>query len=247
MKIIFDKIVSFFLLLILLPFFCGLIILIFLNDFGTPFYIAPRVGKNGFLFNMIKFRSMKSIESLSNVVSTSENDPRITKIGKFIRKYKLDELSQLMNVIAGNMSIVGPRPNVKVEVDLYNQVEMKILSVKPGITDFASIVFSDLNIILSKSEDPNTDYNQLVRPWKSRLALFYIENQSFWLDIKIICLTALGILSRKISLWGVRVILVEYNAPLELINICKINRVLKPTAPPGSETIVTALARNMCN
>lgn len=247
MKSLFDKTVSFFLLLFFLPFFIVLALLIFIDDWGPPLYVAQRVGKGGILFKMTKFRSMRRNDALTNLVSTSENDPRITKIGGFIRKYKIDELSQLFNVIDGNMSIVGPRPNVKVEVDLYTQLEMNILSVKPGITDFASIVFSDLNKILSESQDPNTDYNQLVRPWKSKLALLYIENQSFWLDIKIIILTALGIFSRKVSLFGVRKILKKYNAPSELINICKINRVLKPTAPPGTNTIVTSQIRNMYN
>jgi lipopolysaccharide/colanic/teichoic acid biosynthesis glycosyltransferase len=247
MKIIFDKIVSFFLLVILFPFFCVLGMLIFLSDREFPFYVAPRVGKDGFLFNMIKFRSMRRIKSLDNIVSTSENDPRITKIGRFIRKYKFDELSQFINVFLGNMSIVGPRPNVKVEVDLYTHLEMRILSIKPGITDFSSIVFSDLNKILGKSEDPNTDYNQLVRPWKSKLALFYIDNRSFWLDIIIILLTIVGILSRKSSLWCVRLILKKYGAPDDLLKICFVNRNLKPSPPPGSKIIVSSKIRKLQN
>lgn len=244
MKGIFDFIVSLTLVLICLPLFLILSLLIFLNDFGSPFYVAQRIGKNGVVFRMTKFRSMRYDKKMSNVVSTSENDPRITPIGKFIRKYKIDELSQLFNVLLGTMSIVGPRPNVKVEVDLYTEEEQRILSVKPGITDFASIVFSDLNQILSTSKDPNTDYNQLVRPWKSRLAIFYIDHHSFLMDLQLIALTAIGIFSKKTALAGVAKILRKMKAPQELINVCSVNRILVPTPPPGSDQIVTADFRN---
>ena len=121
---------------------------------------------------MIKLRSMIVNAEKSKVDSTSSNDPRITKIGKIIRKLKLDELSQLFNVFIGEMSLVGPRPNVKRETDLYTKVEKNLLSVKPGITDFASIIFSDESEILKNVDDPDISYNQLIRPWKSRLGLF---------------------------------------------------------------------------
>ena len=127
---------------------------------------------------MIKLRSMIVNAEKSKVDSTSSNDPRITKIGKIIRKLKLDELSQLFNVFIGEMSLVGPRPNVKRETDLYTEVEKNLLRVKPGITDFASIIFSDESEILKNVDDPNISYNQLIRPWKSRLGLFYIKKQS---------------------------------------------------------------------
>ncbi len=244
MKGVFDIVISLIFLILLLPLFIVLAFLIFIEDFGPPFYVAKRVGKGGVIFNMIKFRSMRRIDSFSNIVSTSENDPRITKIGKLIRKYKIDELSQLFNVITTKMSIVGPRPNVKVEVDLYTDLENKILSVKPGITDFSSIVFSDLNKILSNSKDPNTDYNQLVRPWKSRLALLYVEHSSFLLDFKLIILTIVGIFSKKSSLFCVKKILQKYDAQEELLSLCKIDKILKPYPPPGSNQIVTSDLRN---
>ena len=146
---------------------------------------------------MIKLRSMIINADKNKVDSTSSNDPRITKIGKFIRKFKLDELTQLYNVFIGEMSIVGPRPNVRRETKIYTSVEKKLLRIKPGITDFASIVFSDESEILKNVDDPDITYNQLIRPWKSRLGLFYIKKQSLILDITIIFLTILNSFSRK--------------------------------------------------
>ncbi|VVM17401.1 hypothetical protein BSPWISOXPB_2715 [uncultured Gammaproteobacteria bacterium] len=113
------------------------------QDKKSPFYMAPRVGRNNIIFKMVKLRSMVSNADSSGVDSTSANDSRITPIGHKIRKYKLDEITQLWNVLIGDMSLVGPRPNVKNETDLYTSVEEKLLLVKPGITDFSSIVFSD--------------------------------------------------------------------------------------------------------
>lgn len=244
LKSLFDILLSILLITILLPVFLILSLLIFLDDFRSPFYVAKRVGLNGIEFNMYKFRSMRPIEHLNHVVSTSDNDPRITKIGKFIRKYKFDELSQVFNVIIGNMSIVGPRPNVKVEVDLYSKVELNILTLKPGITDLSSIVFFDLNHILKNSRDPNTDYNQLVRPWKSQLALFYVKNHSIRLDLEIIFLTFVSLFSRKVALKGVRNILTKFSANSSLIEVCTINKKLKPQAPPGLNEVVTAEYRS---
>ena len=118
----------------------------------------------------------------TGVDSTSANDPRITKVGNIVRKLKLDELTQLFNVFIGNMSFVGPRPNVERETRLYTNTEKQLLNFKPGITDFSSIVFSDTDI-LSNFDDPDIAYNQIIRPRKNHLALFYIENQSLLLDI----------------------------------------------------------------
>ena len=168
------------------PILIPVIILIWIQDFKNPFYIAPRVGLNGKLFKMIKLRSMIINADSSGVDSTSNNDTRITIVGKFIRKFKLDELSQIYNVLIGDMSFVGPRPNVKNETDLYTNEEKVLITVKPGITDFSSIVFSDEGEILSNSVDPNIDYNQLIRPGKSMLGIFYVNNNNLILDIKLI-------------------------------------------------------------
>ena len=134
---------------------------IWLYDLNSPFYISKRVGKGGKLFRMIKFRSMILNADKTGIVSTSSKDSRLTPIGKIIRKYKIDELLQLLNVIKGEMSLVGPRPNVEIEVKLYTVEERKILLVKPGITDFSSIIFSDLNEILKEHPNVNLTYNQL--------------------------------------------------------------------------------------
>ena len=178
MKRVFDLFCSIIGIFVLIPIFLPVLLLVYIQDFRSPLFIADRIGKNFTSFKMIKIRSM-IVNSNDGFQSTSSNDPRITHIGYFIRKFKLDELSQLVNVCLGQMSLVGPRPNVKSETDEYTNIEKKLLSVKPGITDFSSIVFSDEGEILKESDDPDLDYNQLIRPWKSRLGIFYIENRSF--------------------------------------------------------------------
>ncbi len=138
---------------------------------------------------MIKFRSMTSDAWKSGVNSTAAGDARITRVGKWLRRWKLDELPQLLNVLSGDMSLVGPRPQVMAEVELYTEEEREMLTVRPGITDLASIVFADEGEILSGSRDPDLLYNQIIRPWKSRLALFHVEHRSFALDLEVLCLT----------------------------------------------------------
>ncbi|MFM7373153.1 MAG: sugar transferase, partial [Sphaerospermopsis kisseleviana] len=189
-------------------------------------------------FQMLKLRSMVVNADRIGVDSTSANDPRITRVGHFIRRYKLDELSQLWNVLKGEMSLVGPRPNVRREVNLYTSTEMKLLSVKPGITDISSIVFSDLGEILGNHSDPDIAYNQLVRPWKSRLSLIYIENQSFILDIKLILITVMSIFSRRLALREVTKILVNFQVDRQLIQIASRQTELYPFPPPGATEIV---------
>mgnify|MGYP001242255875 CR=1 FL=1 len=238
MKRVFDLVFSFLGLIFLSPIIIFACICIYLQDNQSPFYIAQRTGKNNKSFNMIKLRSMIVNAEKSKVDSTSSNDPRITKIGKIIRKLKLDELSQLFNVFIGEMSLVGPRPNVKRETDLYTPVEKNLLSVKPGITDFASIIFSDESEILKNVDDPDISYNQLIRPWKSRLGIFYIKKQSIQLDILIIVLTILSFFSRETSLILINKTLKKLNAPEDLCNLSLRKDKLKPTPPPGSNEIV---------
>ena len=239
MKRVFDFIFSLIGIIILFPIIIFSSLAIYFQDKQTPFYIAKRVGKDNNIFNMIKLRSMVVGAEKSKIDSTSSDDPRITKIGKFIRKFKLDELSQLFNVLIGEMSLVGPRPNVKRETNLYTNLEKKLLTVKPGITDFASIVFSDEAEILEKVANPNIGYNQLIRPWKSRLGLFYIEKQSTLLDIFIIFLTLLNIFSRKKALRILSKTMRKLNAPIELSKITLRKDVLLPLPPPGSNELVT--------
>ena len=239
MKRIVDITASFSGLLIAGPLLIPVMVLVWLQDFKSPFYIAPRVGKDGKEFNMIKLRSMVVSKDNSGADSTSSNDSRITSIGRFIRKCKLDELTQLWNVFAGSMSLVGPRPNVKNETDLYTNVEKELLSVKPGITDFASIIFSDEGEILVGKKYPDLAYNQLIRPWKSRLGLIYIEKQSLILDIQLIFCTILAILSKKNTLTWIAKKLHKLDVEEAVITIAKRQVELYPFPPPGTEEIVT--------
>ena len=235
----FDIIVSLFALLIVIPFLLPVIFLVYKEDKKSPFYIALRSGRNGILFKMIKLRSMVSDADKSGVASTSSNDMRITSIGHKIRKYKLDELTQLWNVLIGDMSFVGPRPNVKTETDLYTHLEKGLLSVRPGITDFSSIVFSDEGEILREKKNPDLTYNQLIRPWKSRLGLIYIQNQSFLLDLKIIIYTLIAIISKQSALNWVSSQLELMDVDSNVVNISKRKVELYPFPPPGMDKVIT--------
>ena len=234
----FDILASATGLLLASPLLVPVMILVWLQDYHSPFYIAPRVGKNRKLFKMVKMRSMVVRADSTGVASTSNTDTRITPIGHFIRKFKLDELTQLWNVLNGTMSLVGPRPQVEKDVDLYTEEEKKMLTVRPGITDFASIVFADEGSILAGHENPDLRYNQVIRPWKSRLALFYISHQSFSLDLRLIFLTIQTIVSRASALKNIQDLLRSLDASSELIQIAGREQELKPHAPPGSESIV---------
>lgn len=213
--------------------------LVWKQDRHSPFYVAPRVGRDGQIFRMIKLRSMVINADKTGVDSTGANDRRITPVGHFIRRYKLDELTQLWNVLKGDMSLVGPRPNVKRETDLYTQAEKTLLSVKPGITDFASIVFSDEGDILKDQSDPDVAYSQLIRPGKGYLGLFYIERRSLFVDLRICWLTALAIVSRERALDGVQVLLRSLGASPELLEIAARRTPLVPSPPPGADRVVT--------
>jgi lipopolysaccharide/colanic/teichoic acid biosynthesis glycosyltransferase len=237
-KRLFDIIASFFGLLLFSPILLIVCFLIWIQDFSSPFYFAKRVGKNEILFTMVKLRSMIVNAESSGVDSTSSDDKRITWIGKFVRKCKLDEITQLWNVFLGQMSLVGPRPNVKRETDLYTKVEKKLLLIKPGITDFSSIVFSDEGEILQYKSDPDLVYNQLIRPWKSRLGLFYIDNRSFLIDIKIIVVTVIAIVSRDHALKYLSGILKMLGASDDLLKVSLRQSELLPTHPPGALKIV---------
>jgi lipopolysaccharide/colanic/teichoic acid biosynthesis glycosyltransferase len=174
----------------------------------------------------------------SKVDSTSANDPRITKVGAIIRKLKLDELTQLFNVFKGEMSFVGPRPNVERETNLYSNKEKELLKVKPGITDFASIVFSDESEILKDHLNPDIAYNQLIRPRKNFLALTYIKNRSIILDLKIILLTIFAFVDKRKTLSLIVRILRSYETPEEIIEMARRNNKLTPMAPPGLKDII---------
>ena len=239
MKRVFDFILALIGLIISSPILIPVIFLVWIQDWHSPFYIAPRVGKDEKQFKMLKLRSMIVNADKSGVDSTSSNDKRITGVGRFIRKYKLDELSQLWNVLIGDMSLVGPRPNVKRETDLYTIEEKKLLTVRPGITDFSSIVFSDEGDILKDQSDPDIAYNQLIRPGKSMLGIFYIENRTFIIDIQLVYLTVLAIISKEKALNSLNIILKKLEATDLLLNIASRKQNLYPMPPPGARNIVT--------
>jgi lipopolysaccharide/colanic/teichoic acid biosynthesis glycosyltransferase len=211
----------------LFPFIFIFMILIFISDFGNPFYFSERLGILEKKFKMIKFRSMIVDADKSNVFSTKENDSRITKIGAILRKYKLDELPQIFNVVLGDMNIVGPRPNVVSELKYYDDYEKKIFKVKPGITDISSIIFNDEGKILENSKDPDQDYRNLIHPWKIALGLVYIKEKSFMLDLKIIFFTLVSLYNKKFSSFFFYKFLKKKNYPIILSEVCLRNKSMR--------------------
>ena len=189
MKRIFDIIVSIIILLLFLPFGIVISLFIAIESPGGIFYKQKRVGRKGMEFDLYKFRSMRPDSDRQGKLTIGDRDPRITRAGYFIRKFKLDEFPQFFNVLKGDMSIVGPRPEVREYVDLYTEEERNILKVRPGITDYASIEYFEEAKLLSQSEDPRTTYVQEVMPAKIRLNQKYIENPTLWQDLKIMGMT----------------------------------------------------------
>jgi lipopolysaccharide/colanic/teichoic acid biosynthesis glycosyltransferase len=181
----------------LLPVFLLISLLIVLDSKGSAFYRQVRVGKNRKDFILYKFRTMKVESDKKLNLTVGNNDSRITKVGKVLRKFKIDELPQLINVMLGDMSFVGPRPEVPKYVAMYNEKQLQVLSVRPGITDYASIKFRNENELLAKAEQPEAFYISEVMPVKLGLNLFYIRNRSFLMDLKLIIKTALLIFVRS--------------------------------------------------
>lgn len=208
---------------------------VWLQDFRSPLYLAPRVSRGGGDFTMIKIRSMVKGADRSGVSSTSATDMRITRVGHLIRKFKLDELAQFLNVAGGSMSVVGPRPQIRAGgTALYTAEEMRLLSVRPGITDLASIVFSDEGEILAGSNDPDALYDRIIRPWKSRLGLWYVDHMSLALDLRIGWLTALAILDKPRAVRTVAELLDARGAPADLVAVCRRDAPLPEAPPPGA-------------
>ncbi|MFM2227722.1 MAG: putative undecaprenyl-phosphate galactose phosphotransferase [Bacteroidota bacterium] len=194
MKRLFDILFSATLILVLFPLGIVVSIWIVLDDFGSPFFIQQRVGLNGKNFGLLKFRSMRKNAESKGQLTVGMKDNRITRSGYFIRKYKIDELPQLVNVFLGEMSVVGPRPEVPKYVLLYNEEQQNVLSIKPGITDFASIEYVRENELLSQSTNPEKTYIEEIMPAKLSLNLKYVREQSFLTDMKIILQTIKAIL-----------------------------------------------------
>jgi lipopolysaccharide/colanic/teichoic acid biosynthesis glycosyltransferase len=185
----FDIISSFLGLILLFPLFLIISLFIAINSKGGIFYKQTRVGKNSVDFKLYKFRTMTTGSDKGSLITIGDKDSRITKVGYFLRKYKLDELPQLLNVLKGDMSLVGPRPEVRRYVDLYSEEQQKILQIRPGITDYASIEYMDENSILGNSADPDRTYVEQVMPCKIEYNMLYINHYTLQEYFKIIFLT----------------------------------------------------------
>lgn len=194
MKHLLDILSSSIVLLVLLPVWLVIALLIVMESKGGVFYKQVRVGKDNKDFFLYKFRTMRVGSDKKGLLTVGERDNRITRVGYFLRKYKIDEFPQLLNVIKGDMSIVGPRPEVRKYVDLYTPEQMKVLSVRPGLTDLASIKYVHENEVLAASDNPEQTYIDEVMPAKLDLNLQYIATQSLMGDIRLIFNTFLAIL-----------------------------------------------------
>lgn len=194
MKRLFDILFSLIILILFLPFGIIISLLIVFESKGGIYYKQERIGKNGIPFYLLKFRSMRTNADKLGKLTVGMRDPRITKIGYFIRKFKLDEFPQFINVLKGEMSIVGPRPDVKEYVDLYTDEQRTILLVKPGITDYASLEYFEESDLLEQSSNPEKTYIEEIMPAKIKLNQKYIANPTLFVDLKIIFLTAKRIL-----------------------------------------------------
>ncbi|ODS89317.1 MAG: glycosyl transferase [Chryseobacterium sp. SCN 40-13] len=186
MKRIFDIFFSALGILLFSPLFIIIGIFVLLDSKGGMLFSQERIGKNGSVFKVLKFRTMHPNSFDKGTLTIGNKDPRVTSVGYYLRNYKLDELPQLFNVLMGDMSFVGPRPEVEKYTRLYNDEQKRVLSVKPGITDYASIKFRNESEILAKSNDPEETYIQEIMPEKLRLNMKYIDNQSVFKDIAII-------------------------------------------------------------
>ena len=194
LKRLFDIFMSLAFIIILLPVFIIISIWIMIDSRGGVFYLQSRVGKNNRDFRMYKFRSMRPESDTLGLLTIGDHDPRVTRAGKFLRKTKLDELPQMLNILKGNMSFVGPRPEVRKYVELYSAEQMKVLSVRPGLTDYASLEYIDEDSILGQSDDPDRVYITVIMPAKLELNLKYIRERSFTTDLTIMMKTFLKII-----------------------------------------------------
>jgi lipopolysaccharide/colanic/teichoic acid biosynthesis glycosyltransferase len=195
MKRLFDIFFSIFGLLTLFPLFLSLYFIVLLTSKGGAFFRQIRVGEKGVHFGLLKFRSMKPASEKAGQLTVGSNDSRITTIGKIIRKYKLDELPQLLNILRGEMSFVGPRPEVPKYVEMYSTEQKRVLEVKPGLTDYASIKFLNENELLATQENPEAYYIEHIMPEKLKLNLQYIAEKSTFKDVHLILLTVKKIIT----------------------------------------------------
>lgn len=189
MKRIIDIFASAFMLILLFPFSLVIALLIACDSRGGVFYRQSRVGRYNRDFTLYKFRTMRTDADRLGLLTVGARDPRVTRVGYYLRKYKIDELPQLLNILSGDMSFVGPRPEVRKYVDLYNNEQKKVLSVRPGLTDYASIAYINENEILEKANDKEQTYINEIMPEKIKLNMKFIQNPSLYQYFKIIFLT----------------------------------------------------------
>lgn len=193
LKRLFDIVFSLLLIVLLLPLFLVMAILVKIESRGGIFYLQTRVGRQNRDFKLFKFRTMYVDADKKGLLTVGHRDSRITRVGYYLRKYKIDELPQLFNVLFGDMSVVGPRPEVRKYVDMYDTRQQKVVMVRPGITDFASIQYVNENELLKNAENPEKLYIDEIMPAKLELNLKYIESRHFFKDLKIILLTVKAI------------------------------------------------------
>lgn len=197
MKRLFDIFISLIALAVGLPFGILIALVIVCDSKGKVFYKQARVGRGNVDFQLYKFRTMYEEADHGSLITVGTNDARITKFGLFLRKYKIDEFPQFLNILKGEMSIVGPRPEVRKYVDMYTPEQMRVLTVRPGLTDYASIRYMDENALLAASDNPEKTYINEIMPDKLALNLKYIQDQSLWVDMKIILHTLAAIIHSR--------------------------------------------------
>lgn len=197
MKRLFDIVLSSIVLIVFLPFGIIIALIILLTSKGGIFYVQERIGKEGNPFGLYKFRTMKKDADKAGKLTVGMRDPRITSIGYLLRKYKLDEFPQFINVLIGEMSVVGPRPEVEEYTSMYSKSQLEILKVKPGITDYASLQYYDENRLLGESKNPRETYINEIMPAKIELNRKYINNPTLSQDLKIVWLTFLKVLGKN--------------------------------------------------
>ena len=196
MKRLLDMLFSLIVLTIGLPFALVVALLIAVDSRGCVLYRQSRVGRNNVDFRLYKFRTMHTGADKGSLITVGGDDARITRVGRFLRKFKIDEFPQFLNILKGEMSIVGPRPEVRKYVDMYTPEQLRVLSVRPGLTDYASIRYVNENDLLAASDNPEKTYIEEIMPDKLNLNLKYIDEQSLWVDCKIVIQTIVAIFKR---------------------------------------------------
>lgn len=234
MKRLFDVVLAAIAVVVTLPVVAFAMLLVWLWDRRNPLYISLRVRNPRSTFPMYKLRTMVPGADLQGGASTAGNDRRLTAVGKLLRATKVDELPQLWNVLLGDMSLVGPRAQVVKGAVLYTAEENRLFNVRPGITDFASIVFADEGEILAAHGDPDDAYDRLIRPWKSRLGLAYVDHRRLWVDVALVGLTIVAIGAKPLARRGVQWVLRRIGVNATLVLVSGRTEVLRPAPPPGN-------------